>query len=219
MNFRTHRATILGFPRDSWVHIPGYYTTKINTAMTLGGPPLMVKTIESVTGIHIDFWMLTTFPGLIGMVNGIGGLDVVVPAPMHDRYSGANFTAGQHHFDGKDALAFSRDRHDVDGGDLGRSANQGRLFLSALAGLRKNFAKDPSRLLTWISVGWRNVHTDLPLATLFDLALTATQVDPAHVNNLVVPATIGQVGAASVVFITSAASAYYADMRKDGVIG
>src|SRR2546425_10466461 len=38
------RATILGFPRDSWVPIPGYGTAKINTAMTIGGPPLIART-------------------------------------------------------------------------------------------------------------------------------------------------------------------------------
>ena len=51
---RTH-ATILGFPRDSWVHIPGFGTSKINSAMVDGGPALMVKTIESITGIPAVF--------------------------------------------------------------------------------------------------------------------------------------------------------------------
>jgi anionic cell wall polymer biosynthesis LytR-Cps2A-Psr (LCP) family protein len=78
VNTKSHRATILGFPRDSWVNIPGHGTDKITTAMYFGGPALIVQTIEQITGIQIDFWVLTTFVGLRTMVGKIGGLDVVV---------------------------------------------------------------------------------------------------------------------------------------------
>lgn len=211
-----HRATILGFPRDCWVHIPGHGTTKINTGMVLGGPNLMVRTVESVTGIRIDFWMLTSFNGLIRMVNGIGGLTVNVPRAMHDRFSGANFSKGRHNLKGKGALAFARDRHDVPGGDLGRSANQGRLLLAALSKLNSVFDRDPGNLLKWISVGWRNIRTDLSVPTLLQLGLTATRIRPDKVTNLVVPATTGRVGAVSVVFISGRARSIFADLRADG---
>jgi len=219
VDLRRHRATILGFPRDSWVPIPGHGTTKINTAMALGGPQLTVRTIESLTGIRIDFWMLTSFAGLRGMVNGIGGLTINVPRRMHDRFSGAFFSRGRHLVHGAGALAFARDRHDVPGGDLGRSANQGRLMLAALTQLRTVFDKNPGDILTWIAVGWRHVRTTLGLASLVELALTATKVPPANVRNMVVPARTGTIGSASVVFITPAARAIYADMRADGVVG
>ena len=219
VDLKRHRATILGFPRDSWVHIPGHGTTKINTAMTLGGPTLVVRTIESITGIRIDFWMLTSFKGLVRMVNAIGGLKVYVPRSMHDRFSGANFSKGTHHFTGRKALAFARDRHDVPGGDLGRSRNQGRLLLAALSQLHKVFDKDPGKVFTWIAAGWRNIRTDLGVSTLLDLALTASSIPASKVKNLVVPARVGNVGSASVVFITSSARRIYTDMRKDGVVG
>src|SRR5205823_6162179 len=108
VNVRARRATLLGFPRDSWVPIPGGGTTKINTAMSLGGPQLLIRTIENLTGIRFDFWMLTSFSGLTNMVNGVGALIVNVPTRMHDKYSGAFFKPGRHHFYGKQALAFSR---------------------------------------------------------------------------------------------------------------
>jgi LCP family protein required for cell wall assembly len=219
VNLKTHRATILGFPRDSWVNIPGHGTNKINTALTFGGPSLLIQTIESISGIRIDFWMLTSFPGLIGMVNGIGGLDVNVPRPMNDHYSGADFSAGQHHLNGGQTLAFSRDRHDVPGGDLGRSQNQGRVLLAALAKLHKTFANDPTKLFNWLVYGSRNLATDIDFSTLLDLALTATTIPSSNVNNLVVPATVGSVGAASVVFLLPSAASIYADMRADGVVG
>jgi LCP family protein required for cell wall assembly len=219
VNVQKRKATVLGFPRDSWVSIPGHGTGKITTAMYLGGPELMVQTIESITGIRIDFYVLTSFEGLKRMVEGIGGIEVDVPYPMHDSFSGSNFSAGLQKFNGKEALAFSRDRHSAAGGDFGRSKNQGRLLLAALRKLRDGFDENPGLLFTWIAVGWRNVRTDLSFRTLLDLGLTATLIAPKDVKNRVVPASVGSVGDQSVVFISASASATYADMRGDGVIG
>ncbi len=218
INLATHHATLLGFPRDSWVSIPGFGTNKINSALVDGGPELMAKTLEAITGIHLDFWMITSFRGLTNMVNGIGGLTVDVPFPMHDVFSHANFKAGVQHITGKQALAFARNRHDTPDGDLTRTADQGILFKAALSRLHTQFANDPGSIFNWISVGWSQVHSNLSVTTLLQLGLTATQIPVANVNNLVVPATTGTVGASSVVFITSAAKAVYADLKNDGVV-
>jgi LCP family protein required for cell wall assembly len=217
VNLQTNRATILGFPRDSYVPIPGHGTSKINSAMVYGGPDLTVRTIEQLTGIRIDFWMLTSFPGVVNMVNGIGGLTVDVPQPMHDSYSHANFEPGPRHMNGKQALAFARDRHDVPGGDLGRSKDQGILLMSALAKLRDVFKDDPAVAFTWLRTGWNEMRTDLSVSTMLQLALTATRISTSNVNNLVVPAVGGSVGGKSVVFLLPSAHSIYADMRTDGV--
>ena len=219
VNLKTKRGAILGFPRDSWVPIPGHGTSKINNAMVYGGPDLMVRTIESLTGIRIDFWLLTSFRGLTRMVGGVGGITVNIPYAMHDSYSGANFSAGRHRLNGRQALALSRNRHDTPRGDFSRSENQGLLIKSALGELRKDFKKKPAGLFTWIASLWRNVKTDLPFTTLIALALTATHVSPANVRNVVVPGTSGTAGGASVVFISSSASSIYRDMRADGALG
>src|SRR5205814_1206362 len=113
----------------------------------------------------------------------IGGLLVDVPQGMHDRYSGSNFTRGQHHLNGSQALAFARDRHSFLNGDLSRSANQGRLFESALDKLHTRFAKDPGVLFQWIATLWKWVHSDLPFGTLVNLAVTAATISKSAVNN------------------------------------
>jgi LCP family protein required for cell wall assembly len=219
INPSKHRASILGFPRDSWVSIPGHGTDKINAAMSDGGPLLTVRTLESLTGIHIDYYLLTSFWGITNMVNGIGGVTVGVPYPMHDPYSGADFSAGVHHFTGKQALAFSRNRHDTPAGDLSRSFNQGSLLVDGLRQLHRDFDKDPGVLLTWIATGVRNVQTDLSISRLVQLAFTALSIGPGHVTNRIVPAGTGNIGGASVVFISPSAHQLYADMRRDGLIG
>jgi LCP family protein required for cell wall assembly len=214
-----HRATILGFPRDSWVSIPGHGMGKITTAMALGGPSLTIRTIETLTGIPIDFWLLTAFAGFRAMVGAIGGLTVDVQQTMDDQYSGAHFSKGIHHLNPHQALSFARDRHDFLSGDLTRSANQGRLLVAALDKLHTVFGKDPGLILRWMGALYRSVHTDLPFSTLLQLALTTTTIPVAHVNNLVVPATVGTEGTQSVVFISPSARSIYADLRADGVVG
>jgi LCP family protein required for cell wall assembly len=218
LNAKRGAATILGFPRDSYVDVPGAGTRRINEGLFYGGPELMVETVESITGISVDYWMLTSFEGLKAMVNGVGGIPIEILYPMSDSASGTNFEPGRRRLDGGQALAFSRDRHSAPQGDFGRSENQGRLMVAALEKLRKQFSRRPAVLLQWIQVGLKNVTTDVPLKELFDLALAVTQLDPKKVTNLVAPGGAGSAGGASVVFLSGAAEELYDDLRKDGIV-
>jgi LCP family protein required for cell wall assembly len=218
INPAKHRATIVGFPRDSWVPIPGHGTNKINSAMFYGGPQLAVQTVEQVSGIKIAYWALTSFTGFAKMINGIGGLTMDVPFAMHDSYSKADFEPGVQDLNGGQALAFARDRHSLPQGDFGRSEDQGRLMLAALTQFRRQFAKDPSRLLTYVASGLRNVSTSVPLDEVLSLAFTASGINPKHVTNVVLPGTIGTYGSQSIVQLTSQAKTMLADVKKDGIL-
>jgi LCP family protein required for cell wall assembly len=218
LNPAKHQASILGFPRDSYVDIPGHGKDKITAAMSFGGPKLTIQTIENLTGIHISFYVLTSFPGLKSMIDSIGGVTVNVTQPMHDHFSGADFDPGPIHMTGAQALSFARDRHDFSTGDLARSANQGQLFLATLTEFRKDFQKDPGVMLTYIGAGMRNVETDLPLSEVVRLGFTASTVSAKNVQNCVVPAHGGVVGSADVVFIDSGAQTDYHDMKPDGLL-
>jgi LCP family protein required for cell wall assembly len=219
INPKDHSATILGFPRDSWVPIPGVGTRKINEALHSGGPQLVVRTVESLTGITIDYYLLTSFAGVVEMVNGIGGVEVDVPYDMNDPASGAVFPEGPRVLTGQEALAFSRNRKDTPEGDFSRSENQGTVILSTLQKLHQDFEEDPTVLFEWIAVGSANLQTDLSLLEVFNLLLTGLSIDPANVDNVVVPGSLGFAGEASVVLLSPEADEIYADMRKDGVVG
>ena len=213
-----HKAAILGIPRDSYVEIPGRGTAKINSAMFYGGPPLLVQTVESLTGIKLDYWALTTFWGFQAMINSIGGLTVDVPFAMQDSASGSNFEPGVQKLRGGEALAFARDRHSLPAGDFGRSEDGGRLLIAALAQFRKEFNKDPSRLLTWVAGGFRNVQTEAPLDEVLALAFTCTLVNPKQVENVVAPGSTGTAGGISIVNLSSQAQTIFDDMKRDGLV-
>lgn len=218
INPAKHRATILGFPRDSWVEIPGVGTQKINSALFYGGPDLVVATVENLTGIRIDYWALTAFDGIEAMVNGISGLVIDVPFPMNDSYSRSDFDPGRQRLNGREVLAFARDRHSLPQGDFGRSENHGRVIAAALAQFRKEFASDPSRLFTWVAAGLRNLQTNVPLDQILSLAFTCTTIDPRRVENIVAPGSTGSAGGTSVVLLSSQAPAIFADMKGDGLV-
>ena len=218
INLAKQKVTILGFPRDSWVSIPGHGTNKINAAMPEGGPELTIQTIEQITGIKLDYYVLTSFVGVEQAVDGIGGLTLDVPFPMHDSYSRADFNAGVQHLNGHDVLAFARDRHSLSSGDFGRSEDQGRVMIAALTQLRKEFAKDPSSLLTYVGSGMQNVQTSMSLDQVLSFAFTALAVNPKRVTNVVVPGHTAMEGTRSVVLLDDSAHAIYDDLGKDGLL-
>jgi anionic cell wall polymer biosynthesis LytR-Cps2A-Psr (LCP) family protein len=152
------------------------------------------------------------------MIDGVHGLTIDVPTDMHDQYSKADFNAGVQHLNGHDVLAFSRDRHSLPNGDFGRSENQGLVFISTLEQFRKEFAKDPAILLSYVSSGMQNLTTDLPLSEVISLAFTATTINPKNVSNVVVPAHVGMAGAESIVNIDPSAKALYNDLKNDGIL-
>lgn len=218
VNFRRGRAGIVGIPRDSFVPIPGVGTRKINESLVQGGPRLAVRTVERLSGIRIDAYVLTGFQGFRSAVSGIGGIRTVIPYAMSDAASEAYFRPGRKRLGGPQALAFSRNRHDAPGGDFGRSLNQGRLILSALREFRSDLRRDPSTLLRWLVAGARHVDTDLSLRETIGLLLATTTIEQSHVRNVVVSGSGGMVGGQSVVHLGSGAQRIFRDLRGDGIL-
>lgn len=197
----TGAGTIIGFPRDSWVPIPGHGTGKINSALSSGGPDLLVQTVTQLTGIPIQYWALIEFSRFRKLVDALGGVVVNVPYEMHDSFSGANFAAGPSNMDGVKALAFSRNRHAARLGDFGRSENQGRFLLAALGKFRAD-ARDPFKLGRYFGAFHDFVASNVSVKELIDLASIGRRMDPAKVSNVVVNGHTGAAGGQSVVILT-----------------
>jgi LCP family protein required for cell wall assembly len=214
------RVSILGIPRDSWVPIPGSGTSKINAALVRGGPQLMVRTVEQVSGIQIDAFVLTGFVGFERLVDAVGGINVRIPYPIDDAAAGAHFRRGPEHLNRNEALAFSRARHDVPAGDFSRSLNQGRLMIAALATLRQRVGDGRlTALLPWVLAGGRFLQTDLELRQIFELLLAAPGFEPRRARNEVASGTGSAIGGLSVVVLGERARALFRDLRGDAVLG
>ncbi|WP_083701442.1 LCP family protein [Tersicoccus sp. Bi-70] len=116
--------------RDSWVDIPGSGQGKINSAMAIGGIPLLVKTLEGMLGTRIDNVAALDFAGFEKLTDAIGGVSVNVPQDFK-AIDGLTFKAGQQVLDGAHALAFVRERHAFADGDYQRVKDQ-QTYLKSL---------------------------------------------------------------------------------------
>src|SRR6201994_1733177 len=146
------RVTVVSIPRDSWVGIPGHGDSKINAAYGLGGPKLMVQTVEQATGLTINHYVEVNFLGFVKIIDSLGGVNICLPPPVDDPYSGLRLSAGVHHVDGITALAYARDRHSFATSDLARIQDQQKLLSTALANaIHSGLLANPLRLSGFIS--------------------------------------------------------------------
>jgi LCP family protein required for cell wall assembly len=115
---------LMSIPRDSIVDIPGHGSGKINAAYAFGGAKLLVKTVESETGIRVDQYVEIGMGGVAGIVDAVGGIEVCPKENMKDPLAGLDIKKGCQEVDGKTALAYARSRHTSSIGDIDRARRQ-----------------------------------------------------------------------------------------------
>jgi LCP family protein required for cell wall assembly len=219
VNAETMKGGILNFPRDSWVSIPGYGEGRINEALHAGGPELVAETLEGITGITIDYWVLTGFEGFVEIIDAIGGVKINIPTDVYDSIgSGAKIPAGTQNLGAEEALSYVRTRKAFADGDISRTTNQGRFLIAMLEKLRRQVEYSPTTLFQWTAAAREHARFDLTAGEMFRLGVLASQVDPADVGNVTVPVSYGSVGAASVVFIAPGAADIYKELRETGAL-
>lgn len=150
-------AVAISIPRDSFVPIAGDRGThKINSAYGRGlkgaereltaqgivgaeldrrgreaGRQTLVATVESLTGVRIDHFAEINLAGFVELTQALGGVSVCLNEAVRDSYSGVDLPAGPQSVSGPGALAFVRQRHGLDDGDLDRIARQ-QAFVAGL---------------------------------------------------------------------------------------
>ncbi len=174
-------TTLLSIPRDTLVTIPAWtddkgidhapHQDKFNAAIMLGGPSLMVRTVEEFTGIRVDHYVAVDLAGFKKITDAIGGVDVCIKKSsltertlnddrtdyvrstnLDDPFSGFQGRVGENHLTGDQALAFVRQRHGLEGGDTARIRRQqqflGQVFRQATA---TGVLLNPARVSSLIS--------------------------------------------------------------------
>jgi LCP family protein required for cell wall assembly len=170
--------TLVSFPRDSWVEVPGFGMRKINAAFELGeahggaagGAQLLIQVVQNLTGLTIDHYVRISLLGFYNVVKALGPVRVCLKEAVDDPYSGAHFPAGYSTLDAQEALAFVRQRHGLPDGDLDREIRQ-QYFLSIEAHqiLTPQTLLNPIKLHNVISAVSSSIETD-PGLNLLNLA-------------------------------------------------
>jgi anionic cell wall polymer biosynthesis LytR-Cps2A-Psr (LCP) family protein len=119
---------------------------------------------------------------------------------------------------GSQVLGYSRTRHSLPLGDFDRSLNQGVVLKSALTQFRAEFAKDPTRLYSWLGAGLRNTETNVPVDELVRLAGLSHAIPAKRVTNHVALGSSDMLGSQSIVRLSDANNALWQDMAQDGFI-
>jgi LCP family protein required for cell wall assembly len=155
-----HRnVTLIHFPRDLYVSIPGRGQNKLNAAYAFGGGPLLVRTMQNLLGIRIDHVAMLGFEGFKRMTDAVGGVDVYVEEASEG--DGKVFRQGTMHMDGETALVFVRQRYMLSEGDISRGQRQ-LAFIKALMlkSLSKDVLTNPLKLKDSIDAATSNLTVD-----------------------------------------------------------
>jgi LCP family protein required for cell wall assembly len=115
---------LLSIPRDSIVDVPGYGSRKINSAYSFGGPKLLVRTLESETGVRIDDYVEIGFGGFVSVVDAVGGIRICPREAMKDPRAAIDLAKGCTEADGPTALGYARSRYVSALGDIDRARRQ-----------------------------------------------------------------------------------------------
>jgi LCP family protein required for cell wall assembly len=215
-----HRSVqVVSLPRDSWVDIPGHGMNKINSALGLGGPQLMVQTVEQLTGLTINDYVEVNFLGFVKVIDALGGVNICLPYAVDDPYSGLDMSAGEHHVNGITALEFARDRHSFPTSDLARIQDQQQLISSALIeGINSGLLVNPLRLERFLS----SVSAAIKVDQGFDVVRLADElrgISPHDVTFTTVPLSntnyTTPTGESAVLWNDSAAATLFNELKTD----
>ncbi|HEY1529580.1 MAG TPA: LCP family protein [Galbitalea sp.] len=170
--------TLISFPRDSWVDVPGAGMRKLNAAFGIGeasggasgGAQLLVRVIQNLTGLTITHYVRISLLGFYNVINALGPVTVCLNHAVDDPYSHTDLPAGTSTLTASQALSFVRQRHGLPDGDLDREIRQ-QYFLSIEARniLTAGTLLNPVKLHNVLNAVSSSIETD-PGLNLLDLA-------------------------------------------------
>jgi LCP family protein required for cell wall assembly len=190
------RAYGVSLPRDAMVERPDCIREDgstdpgglsiFNAAYATGGPGCTQRTVEQLTGVHIDHFVVIDFAGFKHMVDALGGVEVCVPEEVNDTIGKIYLPAGTYEADGDQALDYVRIRHGIsNNGDIGRMKRQ-QAFLASMANkaISAGTLANPVKLYNFLDAATKSLTTDPELANLKDLAAMADQVRDIGLENI-----------------------------------
>lgn len=175
---------IMSTVRDMYVDIPGYGKNKLNAAVSFGGIPLLVQTMEGLFDTKVDHVAMIDFDGFKELSTALGGVTVQNDIPFTAYDTDYFYPQGEITLEGDRALRFVRERKSFSNGDYQRVANQ-RKFIAAAASqmLSADTLTNPVKLYDIVDKvsPYLTFDSSFDAATLVGLGMQLKNVDT---NNL-----------------------------------
>lgn len=209
---RNH-VDIISLPRDSIINAPACNTgsdiiparnnvmlnsvfpTAYNATHDDGiAASCLVNTVNTLTGLDMQQFILVDFSGLSDMINSIDGVDVCIPQDLHDDNTGLDLKRGLQHLDGVQATQYARIRHglNTDGSDIMRTVRQQHLVKALMHKLKDDsILSNPTKLYNLANAALSHVKMSSGLAdvgVITGLAYSLRGMDMStSVNAITVP--------------------------------
>jgi LCP family protein required for cell wall assembly len=106
LNASQRSGAVVNIPADALVYVPGYGRTELSNTLAIGGPSLLIETVERLTNVRIDHYSVLDFSGVNQLVGALNGVDVDVPYTVTSM--GVTFPAGEDQLTASDVLAYVR---------------------------------------------------------------------------------------------------------------
>jgi LCP family protein required for cell wall assembly len=192
------RAYGVSIPRDAMVERPDCKTkngkktipgalTQFNAAYAVGGPACTIKTVEKISNVRIDHFVVINFAGFKEMVNAVNGVKVCVPEEVNDDVGHIHLPAGTYKVNGNQALDYVRVRHGIGAptGDIGRMKRQ-QAFIAAMIEkvVSKGTLANPVRLYRFLDAATQSLTTDTGFASLKELASLGSSLKNIGLDNI-----------------------------------
>ncbi|MBG0788617.1 MAG: LCP family protein [Anaerolineaceae bacterium] len=183
-------VSIISFPRDLFVSIPGWGSNRINTAFQYGGFELLADTFEVNFGIRPDYYVMVDFNGFKTVINDLGGIDVNAAYNLSDtcatwiNASGyCSVGPGWVHMNGEVALWYARSRYSTSDIDRARRAQEvGEAIFNRMVSLDA-LVRAPELYNAYVNY----VQTDIGLSEVVSLLPFASKInDNRDIRNYVV---------------------------------
>ena len=186
INSKTGKVDLLSIPRDSRVKVRDEFT-KVNHAHAYGGIELTLKTLRDFLGLDIDYYAEVNFDAVKNIVDGMGGVNYNVPKGVKIDEDNTHIKPGMNKMNGEDVLWYLRPRKIYENADLGR-VNAQQQFLKAM--VNEMVKKSESISMTSLVESYfKDVKTNLPMATILDIASKISNFSSDKFSTYTVPGT------------------------------
>lgn len=182
INPADNSVNITSFPRDLYVEIPGYTTSRINTALARGGFETIANTFAYNFGVYPDYYVMINFWSFVDVIDSLGGVDVYASQPLSEYTSRGWFTipAGINHMDGDTALYYSRSRYSTS--DFDRNRRQQEVIVAVIDKLLNLYTI--SKIPELYEIYVENVTTNIKLNDIIPLIPVAARIkNTEKINN------------------------------------